>query len=75
MRYAFLANLTGIPGLVLPVGYTAAGLPLSLQLMGQWYQEKMLLKVGWALENSHAFPLQRPQVFYDLLKTASTRNT
>ena len=75
MRYAFLANLTGIPGLVLPVGYTAAGLPVSLQLMGQWYQERMLLKVGWALENSHAFPLQKPQVFYDLLETASTHNT
>ena len=75
MRYAFLANLTGIPGLVLPVGYTAEGLPISLQLMGQWYQERMLLKVGWALENSQSFPLQRPQVFYDLLEIASTHDT
>ena len=75
MRYAFLANLTGIPGLVLPVGYTAEGLPISLQLMGQWYHERMLLKVGWALENSQSFPLQRPHVFYDLLETASTHET
>ena len=72
MRYAFLANLTGIPGLVLPVGYTRAGLPASLQLMGQWYQEGMLLKVAWALENSNAFPLERPQVFYDLIEVASS---
>ena len=72
MRYAFLANLTGVPGIVLPVGYTRAGLPISLQLMGRWYEERMLLKVAWALENSQMFPLERPQVFYNLIEVASS---
>ncbi len=67
-RFSFLANLTGIPGLVLPVGYTSGGLPIGLQLMGRWYEERVLLKAAWALENSGAFPLKKPHVFYDLIK-------
>ena len=67
VRFAFLANLTGIPGLVLPVGYTASGLPVGLQLMGRWYQENLLLKVGWALEQTGAFLAKKPKVFYDLI--------
>ena len=66
MRYAFLGNLAGIPGLVLPVGYTSKGLPIGLQLMGAWYQEHTLLKIGWALEKTGDFPIEKPQVFYDL---------
>ena len=69
-RFSFLANLTGIPGVVLPVGYTSGGLPIGLQLMGRWYEERVLLRVAWALENSGAFPLQKPQVFYDLIEMA-----
>jgi Asp-tRNA(Asn)/Glu-tRNA(Gln) amidotransferase A subunit family amidase len=67
MRFAFLGNLTGIPGLVLPVGYSASGLPISMQLMGRWYQENLLLKVGWALEQTGAFPAKKPKVFYKVL--------
>ena len=68
MRFAFLANLCGNPGLALPVGYSEAGLPVSLQLMGRFYEERLLLRIGLALESSGHFPLQKPQVFYDLLK-------
>ena len=71
MRYSFLANLTGVPSLVLPVGYTKSGLPISLQVMGKWYQENKLLKVGWALEKPGFFPIKKPQVYYDLLKMAT----
>ena len=71
VKYCFLGNLTGLPGLVLPVGYTSEGLPIGLQLMGQWYQEGMLLKIGYALEKTGAFPTKKPQVFYDLIKMAS----
>ena len=72
MRFSFLCNLTGQPGLVLPVGYTSRGLPIGLQLMGRWYQEGTLLKVGYALEKTGAFPAKKPQVFYDIIKMASS---
>ena len=73
MRFSFLGNLTGLPGLVLPVGYSRGGggggsLPIGLQVMGPWYQEALLLKVGWAMEASGFFPLQRPGVHYQVLE-------
>ena len=71
MKYSFLGNLTGLPGLVMPVGYTSRGLPVGLQLMGQWYQEGTLLKIGYALEKTGAFPAKKPQVFYDIIKSAT----
>ena len=66
-RFSSLANLAGNPGLVVPVGYSSEGLPIGLQVMGGWYQEHKLLKIGLALEKSGAFPLKKPQVFYDIL--------
>ncbi len=72
MRFSFLANLTGIPGLVLPVGYTeTSGLPIGLQLMAGWHQESLLLKVGWALEQTGAFPAKKPKVFYDVIASSN----
>lgn len=68
MRFAFLANFTGIPGLVLPVGYTKSGLPIGVQLMGRWHEEHVLLQAGWALENSGAFPPKKPQVWFNQLE-------
>jgi len=66
MRFSFLANLAGIPGLVVPVGYSSEGLPIGIQLMGGWFQEHMLLKIGWALEKQYT--RKKPQVFYDVLQ-------
>ena len=68
MRFLFLANLCGNPGLVLPLGYTKSKLPISTHMLGRCYEERTLLRVGLALERSGAFPLQKPRVFYDLLK-------
>ena len=70
MRYVFLANLCGNPALSLPVGYTEeAGLPIGLHLMGRHYEERVLLRLGLALERSGKFPTKKPQVFYNLLKS------
>ena len=75
MRYAFLANLCGNPALTLPVGYTNdKGLPIGVQLMGRCYEERVLLRLGLALEQSGHFPLKKPQVFYDLLYRQLTFN-
>lgn len=70
MRFAFLANLCGNPALTVPVGYSDVdnGLPIGVQLMGRCYEERVLLRLGLALERSGSFPLKKPQVFYDLLE-------
>ena len=44
------ASLVGLPGLALPAGYDADGLPLSLQLVARPFEERLLLQAGRAFE-------------------------
>ncbi|AZZ90622.1 amidase [Hahella sp. KA22] len=67
MRFAFSANLTGLPALTLPVDYDAKGLPIGLQLMGGAWREHTLLRVGRALESK--VELRRPALYFDLLQS------
>ncbi|KAM6470179.1 LOW QUALITY PROTEIN: uncharacterized protein PHA67_017498 [Liasis olivaceus] len=64
MRYMQLANLTGIPALV--VGYTISGLPISLQIMTKW-KEALLFQIGLKLEQFHDTPA-KPIIYYDILE-------
>jgi len=50
MRFSPAANLTGLPGLSVPVGYDEAGLPIGLQIMGPAWSESRLLQVGAVIE-------------------------
>ena len=43
VRHASLANLTGVPGISLPIGLDSAGLPIGLQLLAPWGGEARLL--------------------------------
>ena len=46
--YTGLFNLTGHPGLNVPAGFDAAGVPIGMQLVGRWYDEaKLLAAAGW----------------------------
>jgi aspartyl-tRNA(Asn)/glutamyl-tRNA(Gln) amidotransferase subunit A len=44
------ANLAGIPGLTVPVGLAAGGLPRAVQLLGPEDAEATLLRAGRAIE-------------------------
>lgn len=50
------ANLAGVPGISVPVGFTEAGLPVGLQLQGPHFSEEMLLKVGFNVEKGLDLP-------------------
>src|SRR5215471_15776492 len=55
-------NCTGLPTLALPCGFTASGLPLSLQLAGRPFAEGMVLRVGHAYEQATPWHARRPPV-------------
>jgi aspartyl-tRNA(Asn)/glutamyl-tRNA(Gln) amidotransferase subunit A len=55
-------NLTGLPTLALPCGFTSSGLPLSLQLAGRPFEEGMVLQVGHAYEQATLWHTRRPSV-------------
>ena len=50
--YTISANLAGIPGLSIPCGKDKKGLPIGMQLLGGCFQEKTLLRAGFAYEKA-----------------------
>jgi aspartyl-tRNA(Asn)/glutamyl-tRNA(Gln) amidotransferase subunit A len=50
----------GNPVLALPMGFNAAGLPLSVQVAGRPFEEATLLRVGGALQARSDWHLRRP---------------
>ncbi|KJE88756.1 amidase [Capsaspora owczarzaki ATCC 30864] len=68
MRTSVLANLTGVPGISFPSGYTADGLPIGFQLMGKWYHEHTLLQMARIGEAS--VTRREPALYYSLLEQA-----
>jgi aspartyl-tRNA(Asn)/glutamyl-tRNA(Gln) amidotransferase subunit A len=61
--FTALANIAGLPALALPAGWTADGLPVSVQLMGRPGQERALLALGERLEA--ALNAWRPPAQFD----------
>ena len=49
-----------LPALSVPCGFTAAGLPIGLQLAGRPFDEATVLRVGHAYEQATAWHLRRP---------------
>ena len=49
------ANLAGLPALSLPVGLDELGLPLGVQLIGDNWQEPLLLNTAFNLEKALEF--------------------
>ncbi|MGB9706959.1 MAG: Asp-tRNA(Asn)/Glu-tRNA(Gln) amidotransferase subunit GatA, partial [Microgenomates group bacterium] len=45
------ANLAGLPGLSLPIGF-ADNLPVGMQILGPQFSEDLLFQIGWAYENN-----------------------
>jgi aspartyl-tRNA(Asn)/glutamyl-tRNA(Gln) amidotransferase subunit A len=48
--YLNVFNLTGHPAVSVPAGFSAAGLPIGLQLAGPWYADGSLLAVARVIE-------------------------
>jgi aspartyl-tRNA(Asn)/glutamyl-tRNA(Gln) amidotransferase subunit A len=58
--FTISANLAGIPGLSVPCGFSRAGLPIGLQLLGPPFGEAALLKAAYALEQATDFHKRKP---------------
>ncbi|KAG0241324.1 hypothetical protein BGW41_006043 [Actinomortierella wolfii] len=66
MQFMMMANFTGIPGITAVAGYSSEpykdrngfeyepGLPIGIQFMGQWWDEKRLIQIGAICEQELA---------------------
>ena len=55
------ASLAGLPGMSVPAGFGAGGLPVGLQLIGNYLQEARLLNVAHQFQLSTDFHTRKPQ--------------
>ncbi|DAZ97739.1 TPA: hypothetical protein N0F65_009019 [Lagenidium giganteum] len=70
-RFSVYGNLVGTPGITIPVDYDARGLPISVQLQANHWDEDIMLRVAHATEKLH-MPVQRkPQVYFAILEAAA----
>ncbi len=57
------ASLAGLPGMSVPAGFGQAGMPVGLQLIGNYWQEAPLLHTAHAFQQATDFHLRVPQGF------------
>ena len=55
-------NLTGLPALSVPCGFTPDGLPVGLQIVGRPHDEATVLRVGEVYQEATAWHLRRPTI-------------
>jgi aspartyl-tRNA(Asn)/glutamyl-tRNA(Gln) amidotransferase subunit A len=55
-------NLAGLPGMSIPCGFDAQGLPIGMQLLGNVLREDLLFQVGYAYEQATEWHKQVPSL-------------
>ena len=60
--FTLSANLAGIPGMSVPCGFSAEGLPVGLQILGNHFNEEMIFRVAYGFEQATEFHKKKPQI-------------
>ncbi len=55
-------NLTGLPGMSVPCGFSDGGLPIGVQVTGKYFDEQSLFNVSYTLEKHLEKPARQPHV-------------
>lgn len=56
--YTISANLAGLPGISVPCGKDSKGLPIGLQLIGDCFKEKNIIRAAYSFEQTRSY--ERP---------------
>ena len=57
------ANLAGVPGLALPVGFDGEKMPIGMQLMGAAFSEEKLFAIGRAYQGATNWHQMKAPIF------------
>jgi amidase len=62
MRSCYYVSITGLPAISVPCGFTSAGLPVGVQIVGRHQDDWGVLQLAWAFEQATGFWKRRPAV-------------
>jgi aspartyl-tRNA(Asn)/glutamyl-tRNA(Gln) amidotransferase subunit A len=65
-RFNLPVSFTGMPSLSIPCGFSAEGMPIGLQIVGDHLAEGLILRIASAFERATDFHRRRPSVYWDL---------
>ncbi len=60
LAFGIVYNITGLPAITLPCGFSKAGLPIGLQIGGRQLEEETVLRVAQAYEQATGWHKLRP---------------
>uniref|UniRef100_A0A7C3WHV4 Glutamyl-tRNA(Gln) amidotransferase subunit A n=1 Tax=Desulfobacca acetoxidans TaxID=60893 RepID=A0A7C3WHV4_9BACT len=60
--FTISVNLAGIPGISVPCGFSRAGLPIGLQILGPPFGEPLVLQTAYAFETAMDFHRRKPRI-------------
>ncbi|MCC7116297.1 MAG: Asp-tRNA(Asn)/Glu-tRNA(Gln) amidotransferase subunit GatA [Burkholderiales bacterium] len=60
--YTIAANLTGAPAISIPCGFTRAGLPIGLQIQGDYFSEAAILDVAHRYQQATDWHARVPRI-------------
>ena len=58
--YTIAVNLAGLPGISIPVGTDAKGLPIGMQIIGNCFEENTIIRAAYTLEQTKSY--KRPEL-------------
>ena len=59
--YTLPGSLAGLPGMSIPCGFGEGGMPVGLQLLGNYFQEGLLLKAAHRFQEATDFHARKPE--------------
>ena len=62
VRFLAPFNLTGLPALSIPCGFSDDNLPIGMQIIGRGFDESTVLRIGYAYENATDWHMKYPEV-------------
>jgi aspartyl-tRNA(Asn)/glutamyl-tRNA(Gln) amidotransferase subunit A len=61
-RYTAPFNLTGLPAITMPCGFTAQGLPVGLQMVAKPWAEAQLMRAAYTYEQATDWQAAKPML-------------
>ena len=64
-RFTSPFNLSGLPAISIPCGFTQSGLPIGLQIVSRAWADSKVLNAGYAYEQATEWHLHVPPLAQD----------